>query len=137
MSFEHPAILRCGYTKLLPKNICPFLWLDSCCKDEHFNFDINRAAEKILGFKKEELIGRNVWDVFPALAEPGLLEAVQQGFARERPVFLPPLQYREGDDVWIWHYLFKLPSGELASLMIDVSTEVCDGNGPPSSPGIR
>ncbi|HOI58666.1 MULTISPECIES: PAS domain S-box protein [unclassified Methanoculleus] len=99
--------------------------------------DINRAAEKILGFKKEELIGRNVWDVFPALAEPGLLEAVQQGFARERPVFLPPLQYREGDDVWIWHYLFKLPSGELASLMIDVSTEVCDGNGPPSSPGIR
>jgi len=99
--------------------------------------DINRAAEKILGFKKEELIGRNVWDVFPALAEPGLLEAVQQGFSRERPVFLPPLQYREGDDAWIWHYLFKLPSGELASLMIDVSTEVCDRNGPPSSPGFR
>ncbi|PKL56177.1 MAG: histidine kinase [Methanomicrobiales archaeon HGW-Methanomicrobiales-6] len=98
--------------------------------------DINRAAEKILGLKKEELIGRNVWDVFPALADPGLLKAVQQGFARERPVFLPPLQYREGDDVWIWHYLFKLPSGELASIMIDVSKEVRDGNGPPSSPEI-
>lgn len=99
--------------------------------------DINRAAEKILGLKKEELIGRNVWDVFPALAEPGLLKTVQYGFARERPVFLPPLQYREGDDVWIWHYLFKLPSGELASIMIDVSKEVRDGNGPLSDPGIR
>lgn len=99
--------------------------------------DINRAAEKILGLKKEELIGRNVWDVFPALAEPGLLEAVQQGFSRERPVFLPPLQYRKGDDVWIWHYVFKLPSGELASLMIDVSTEVRDGNHPISGTGIR
>ncbi|MDN7012962.1 PAS domain S-box protein [Methanoculleus sp. FWC-SCC3] len=99
--------------------------------------DINRAAEKILGLKKEELIGRNVWDVFPALAEPGLLKTVQHGFARERPVFLPPLQYREGDDVWIWHYLFKLPSGELASIMIDVSKEVRDGNGPLSDPGIR
>lgn len=99
--------------------------------------DINRAAEKILGLKKEELIGRNVWDVFPALAEPGLLKTVQHGFARERPVFLPPLQYREGDDVWIWHYLFKLPSGELASIMIDVSKEVRDGNGPLSNPGIR
>ena len=99
--------------------------------------DINRVAEEILGFKKKELIGQNVWNVFPALAEPGLLKIVQEAFSRERPVFLPPLQYRKGDDVWIWHYLFKLPSGELASIMIDVSTEVRDGNGPLSGTGIR
>ena len=121
------------------ENACSGVIVYGVIRDgEGFVFnDINRAAEKILGFKKEELIGRNVWDVFPALAEPGLLKAVQEAFSRERPVFLQPLQYRKGDNAWIWHYLFKLPSGELASIMIDVSTEVHDGNGPLLGTAIR
>jgi len=44
--FKHPAILGCRYSELLPKDICSFLWLDSCCKDDHVDFDINRATEK-------------------------------------------------------------------------------------------
>ena len=40
----------------------------------------------------------------------------------ERPEVVPPLRYRDRDDFpWISHYVFKLPSGELASFMIDVS----------------
>ena len=92
--------------------------------------DINRVAEEILGIKKEDLVGRRVREVFPDLAEPGLCETMRRAFARESSVFLPPLQYRKGQGAWIWHYLFKLPSGELASIMIDVSEELRDENGP-------
>ena len=43
----------------------------------------------------------------------------------ENPEVLPPLQYVMGaDSPWLSHYIFKLPSGEIASFMIDVSDEV-------------
>ncbi|WP_292518315.1 PAS domain-containing protein [Methanoculleus sp.] len=105
--------------------------------DEFVFNDINRVAEEILGIKKEDLVGRRVWEVFPDLAEPELLEIVQRVFSRESSVFLPPLQYQKGHGAWIWHYLFKLPSGELASIMIDVSEELRTGNGSLSGADIH
>jgi PAS domain S-box-containing protein len=103
---------------------------ETTCTCEGFTFkDLNRAAEEIFGILKEDLIGRSVWEVFPDLVEPELWETVQRVLDTGTPVFLPPLLYRRGTGLWIWTYLFKLPTGEIASFMIDVSDELRNGSG--------
>ena len=121
------------------ENVCNGVIVYEAIRDGEeliFN-DVNRVAEEVLGLKKEEMIGRNVWDVFPTLTEPELLEKVKRVYTQESSAFLPPLQYRRGHSAWIWHYLFKLPSGELASIMIDVSREAHDGSDPPPASDIH
>lgn len=92
---------------------------------EDFVFkDLNRAAEQILELRKEEIVGRSVYDIYPDLADRELREIGQRVLSSKSPVFLPPLQYWRGHGPWVWHYLFMLPSGELAAFMIDVSAEL-------------
>jgi len=92
---------------------------------EYIFKDVNRATEKILQMKKQDLIGRKLFEVFPDLPDPDVRDALIRVLKTEKPEFLLPLQYRkEEDSPWIWHYIFKLPSGEIASFMIDVSDAV-------------
>ena len=86
--------------------------------------DLNRVAEQILGTQKKEIVGRSVYEIYPDLADRELQERGAAVLRSDTPVFLPPLQYRKGLGPWVWHYLFRLPSGELASFMIDVSAEL-------------
>ncbi|MDD4137552.1 MAG: hypothetical protein PHT99_06625, partial [Methanoregula sp.] len=49
----------------------------------------------------------------------------------DKPEFVPPLKYRKREDFpWISHYVFKLPSGEIASFMVDVTDAVKEGRKP-------
>ncbi|NLX49047.1 MAG: PAS domain S-box protein [Methanospirillum sp.] len=99
--------------------------------------DLNRAAEQILGVRKEEIVGRSVYDIYPDLADRELREMGTIVLRSDTPVFLPPLQYRKGHGSWIRHYLFCLPSGELASFMIDASGERESDDQYSSAPGNR
>lgn len=99
---------------------------------EYIFKDVNRATEKILQMKKQDLIGRKLFEVFPDLPDPDVRDALIRVLKTEKPEFLLPLQYRkEEDSPWIWHYIFKLPSGEIASFMIDVSDAVRKDAGAP------
>lgn len=93
--------------------------------DEYIFKDINRATEEILQMEKTDLIGKKLFEVFPDLPDPDVRDALIRVLKTEKPEFLPPLQYRKGETVpWVWHYIFKLPSGEIASFMIDVSDTI-------------
>ncbi|WP_342771164.1 PAS domain-containing protein [Methanoculleus sp. UBA416] len=93
--------------------------------NEYIFKDVNRATEKILQMQKTDLVGRKLFEVFPDLPNPDVREALIRVLETEKPEFLPPLQYRkEHSSPWIWHYIFKLPSGEIASFMIDISGAV-------------
>jgi len=86
--------------------------------------DINHVTEKILCVNKEDLIGKRLFKEFPDLPDPGVRDALIRVLNTENPEVLPPLQYVKGiDSPWLSHYIFKLPSGEIASFMIDVSDE--------------
>jgi len=87
--------------------------------------DINHVTERILGMKKVNLIGKRLFEEFPDLPDPGVRDALIRVLNTENPEVLPPLQYVKGiDSPWLSHYIFKLPSGEIASFMIDISDEV-------------
>jgi|GEM_PF-436763 PAS domain S-box-containing protein len=118
------------------------LILERTGTDTYIFKDLNRAAEAFLRVRKEDLVGRPVLDVFPDLDVPAANATAQQVVKTGTPAFIPPLRYREDEDLWVWHYLFALPSGELASFMIDISREVRSGAHPfaaadlPHPPGL-
>jgi PAS domain S-box-containing protein len=62
---------------------------------EYIFKDINHATEKILRMKKEDLIGRKLFEVFPDLPDPDVREALIRVLKTEKPEFLLPLQYRK------------------------------------------
>jgi PAS domain S-box-containing protein len=103
--------------------------------DDYVIKDLNQAAEEQLGAPKAELVGQRVFERFPDLLDYGVPEAARRVLTTDAPVFLKPLQYRHGQGIWIWHYVFKLPSGELASFMIDVSGDLETRRGPPARGG--
>ncbi len=104
--------------------------------------DLNRAAEGFLRVRKEDLVGRPVLDVFPDLDNPASQMIVQRVLETGTSAFLPPIRYRKDQDLWVWHYIFTLPSGELASFMIEISGEMRTGAHPfatadhPHPPGL-
>ncbi len=104
------------------------LQMDNNKDDLRFK-DVNKAAEQLLRIKKEDVIGKRCSDVFPRLRSAeymGQANAALDG----APQALPPLQYvGRHKGPWISHYLFTLPSGEIASLVIDVRKDCRKGRG--------
>ncbi|MFC2172785.1 PAS domain S-box protein [Acidobacteriota bacterium] len=92
---------------------------------EDFVFvDFNRAAERIEGVKRREILGRRVTVVFPGVADFGLLDTMMQvwktGRAKRHPISL----YKDERIVgWRENYVHKLPTGEIVAIYDDVTEE--------------
>jgi len=84
--------------------------------------DVNRVAADLLRFERDDLVGRRLFEVFPDVGVPEVREMLRRVHATGRPEVARPVRYRDREDFpWISRYVFRLPSGELASFMIDVS----------------
>jgi PAS domain S-box-containing protein len=93
--------------------------------NEYILKDVNKATANLLRMNKEDLIGKKLFEEFPDLPNPEIRDLLRRVLMSEKPEFVAPLKYRKRDDFpWISHYVFKLPSGEIASFMVDVSDEV-------------
>lgn len=84
----------------------------------------NGAAERIENMHREDVIGRRVMEVFPGVAEFGLLDVFrriwQSGLAEHFPVSL----YQDGHIVgWRENYIYKLPNGEIVAIYDDITKE--------------
>ena len=82
----------------------------------------NPAAERIEKIGSEEVIGRNVTEVFPGVSKMGLLEALrrvwQSGAAEKCPVSF----YQDGRiSGWRENYVMKLRCGEIVAIYDDVT----------------
>ena len=90
--------------------------------EDYIITDVNRVTAELLRMDRTALIGKRLFEEFPELPDPDIHDILLRVLTTERPEFIPPLRYRNRADFpWISHYVFKLPSGELASFMIDVS----------------
>lgn len=98
--------------------------------------DVNRATTDLLRTERAGLIGKRLFEEFPDISTPELRRTLQRVLTTGRPEVAPPIRYRNRDDFpWISRYIFKLPSGELASFMIDVSEVLEDTTGPADAAG--
>lgn len=84
----------------------------------------NGAAERIENLHRENLIGKNVTEVFPGIKEFGLLEIFrrvwQSGIAEHFPISF----YQDGRIAgWRNNYVYKLPNSEIVAIYDDVTKE--------------
>lgn len=86
--------------------------------------DFNRAAEEIEHIKKEELIGKNVKDVFPGVENFGILEVFRRVYKTGIPEHLPTSIYKDERIAgWRENYIYRLPSGQIIAVYDDISAQ--------------
>lgn len=91
---------------------------------DFFVTDFNRAAERIDKFHRNDLIGKNITEVFPAAEEFGILEVLRRVWRSGLPEHFPVSFYKD-DHISGWrdNYIYKLPSGEVVAIYDDVTKE--------------
>ena len=86
--------------------------------------DFNRAAEKIEGIKREDLLGKSVTEAFPAVKEFGLFKVFQKVWQSGMPEHFPLTFYKDKRVAgWRENYVYKLPCGEIVSVYDDLTKE--------------
>jgi diguanylate cyclase (GGDEF)-like protein/PAS domain S-box-containing protein len=84
--------------------------------------DLNRAAEKIERIKKEDVIGKNVIDVFPSIKETGLLDIFKKVWKTGQPLTHPSAYYKNKmAPGWRENFVYRLPTGEIVAVYEDVT----------------
>jgi diguanylate cyclase (GGDEF)-like protein/PAS domain S-box-containing protein len=82
----------------------------------------NRAAERIENMRREDLIGKNVLDIFPGIEEFGLLEVFRRVWKSGTAEHFPVTFYQDGRiSGWRENYVYKLPNGEIVAIYDDVT----------------
>ncbi|MCE5272241.1 PAS domain S-box protein [bacterium] len=90
---------------------------------ENFYFsDLNPAGEKQSDVKKQEILGREVREIFPGLVKMGLYEVFRRVWKSGDSEFYPMTCY-EDDRVseWVENRVFKISKQEIVAIYDDVS----------------
>ncbi len=84
--------------------------------------DFNKTALEIEGKKKEEVVGKSLFDLRPAIDEYGLIPVFQQVWETGVPAFFPQTVYiDEKYSNWYENRVFRLQSGEIVAVYDDVT----------------
>ncbi|MBI5627135.1 MAG: PAS domain S-box protein, partial [Nitrosomonadales bacterium] len=94
---------------------------DAAC--EAFTFkSVNKAAERIDQVRREDIVGRNVEEVFPGVRAFGVLEVFQRVCRSGSPEHFPAAFYQdEHISGWRDNYVYRLKSGEIVAVYDDVT----------------
>ncbi|MFH2125594.1 MAG: PAS domain S-box protein [Pseudomonadota bacterium] len=84
--------------------------------------EINPAGQGIVGMEREDIIGRDVEEVFPGVAGLGLLEVFRRVWRNGEAEHLPLSAYEDEQlQLWVENYVCRLPSGEVVAIFEDVT----------------
>ncbi|MDI9368194.1 MAG: PAS domain S-box protein [Thermotogota bacterium] len=84
--------------------------------------DVNKAAERLEGVRREKLIGRDIVEAFPGSERFGLVEVFRKVYSSGEPAHIPATHCSDKTGSgWKEVSVFKLPSGEIVSLYQDVT----------------
>ncbi len=94
--------------------------VDDCNDFIFVNF--NRTGEKIENVRREDLIGKRLKDVFPAVEEFGLFPVLKRVWETGEPERFPLALYQdERTEGWRDNFVFKLSTGEVVAIYDDVT----------------
>jgi len=83
---------------------------------------LNQAVEQIENVRREDLIGKNVVDVFPGIVELGLLDVFRRVWKSGAAEHFPVSFYRDGRIAgWRENTVYRLPGGEIVAIYNDVT----------------
>ena len=92
-------------------------------KGQDFIFkDFNQAAEKIDKLKRDDIIGKSVFQVFPGVKDFGFFQVFQEVYQTGKPHHFPISQYQDKRITgWRENYVYKLPSSEIVAIYDDIT----------------
>ena len=86
--------------------------------------DFNRAGELLEGDRKEDLVGRSIFDVRPGSEDFKLPEVFRRVCATGKPERFPTAIYKDGRlSRWYENFIYRLPSGEIVTVFDDVTED--------------
>jgi two-component system, cell cycle sensor histidine kinase and response regulator CckA len=85
--------------------------------------NFNPAAEKIEKVNRNDILGKNVTEVFSGVKPFGIFEVFQRVWQTGNPEYFPPNIYKDemGLESWRESWVFKLPTGEIATIYNDIT----------------
>jgi len=84
--------------------------------------DFNKAAEKLENIKREDIIGKKITDVFPAVKEFGILDVFKNVLKTGKPEHFPITFYEDSKrQGYRDNYIFSLSTGEVIAVYQDVT----------------
>jgi len=84
--------------------------------------DFNRAGERLDGGRKEDIIGKSIYQVRPGINEYGLLEVFKRVWATGIPEHYPAKFYQDEQlQGWYENFVYRLPSGEIVAVYDDIT----------------
>ena len=84
--------------------------------------NMNPKGLRYSKLSREEVIGRNVTEVFPGVKESGVFDALQRVAQTGKPEYLPLKQYKDNRiELWVENHIFKLPSGLIVAVYEDIT----------------
>jgi len=82
--------------------------------------DLNKAAERIDGIRRKEVVGKSLLSVFPRAKEFGLFDVLQRVWRTGKPEQHPVTKYVDQRiEGWRQNFVYKLPSGEIVAVFTD------------------
>lgn len=88
--------------------------------EEFFFTGFNPVAEKTEKIKAQEVIGREVRDVFPGVVKFGLFDVLKEVYKTGNPAYHPVKSYKDRRiSGYRENYVFKLPGGEVVAVYED------------------
>ncbi|MHB8052282.1 MAG: PAS domain-containing protein, partial [Methanoregula sp.] len=90
--------------------------------NDFFFKNLNRAGERIDGLKRQDVIGKSLFEIFPAIKEFGLFDVLQRVWRTGVPESQPASLYKDARITgWRTNFIYKLPSGEIAAIYDDIT----------------
>ncbi len=95
---------------------------EGICGKDYIIKDFNRTSLQMEGKKKEDVVGKSLYDLRPNIDQFGLIDTFRQVWQTGQPAFLPGKVYRDDHFCnWYENWVFKLPSGEIVAIYNDVT----------------
>ncbi len=83
-------------------------------------WDINKASEAIDHIRREDVVGKSIFEVFPGVETFGLPAVLQRVYKTGIPESFPLAEYKdEHIQGWRENYVYRLPSGEIVAVYDD------------------
>jgi signal transduction histidine kinase/DNA-binding response OmpR family regulator len=90
--------------------------------------DFNLAALKIDNLNPDDVIGKNVAEIFPGIKDFGLFSVIKNVWRTGKPEYLPATLYKDYRfSGWRDNYVYKLPSGEVVVIYNDLTEKIVAG----------
>lgn len=91
--------------------------------------EFNQTSQKIEGMKREDVIGKSLFDIRPNIDDYGLIPIFKKVWLTGEPVRYPAKIYTDENYAnWYENYVFKAPTGEIVSIYNDVTEQTKTGN---------